>query len=167
MDIVNVYGTVLFTLKTAKSIIELVTAAVNVKANLYGANLYGANLSGADLGGADLSGVKEDYLMRLAMAKNEVQFLYKAILDGKINGELYEGDCACFVGTIAKACNKNYKELDILKPDSNSLTEKWFMIIKKGDNPENSQISAITKEWTEEFMVKNNIPIPTRKVIWE
>jgi len=38
------------------SIAITLAAAINAKANLYGANLYGANLYGADLYGADLRG---------------------------------------------------------------------------------------------------------------
>jgi hypothetical protein len=66
MELKNVYGAVLFTLEAAKTITELVVAAMAAKANLYGAylsganlsgaNLYGANLYGADLSGANLSG---------------------------------------------------------------------------------------------------------------
>jgi uncharacterized protein YjbI with pentapeptide repeats len=45
---------VLFTLESAKTICELVVAAVAAKTNLHGADLYGADLHGADLHGADL-----------------------------------------------------------------------------------------------------------------
>ena len=135
-------------------------------ANLSGANLSGANLSGADLSDANLSDIKEDYFKKLALQPKEVSGLYKAIIDGLINGSTYSGDCACFVGTIANVAHVNYKFLPNLKPDSSSLTEKWYLAIKKGDTPENSSVSKITAEWTEEFMRENGIAVPTRKVIW-
>ena len=56
MEIKSSAGAVLFSLETARTIVELVSAAVKVKTNLSGANLYGANLSGANLSGANLSG---------------------------------------------------------------------------------------------------------------
>jgi uncharacterized protein YjbI with pentapeptide repeats len=56
MEIKNVFGDVLFALEGAKSVLELVTAAVSAKRSLRGADLRGADLSGADLRGADLSG---------------------------------------------------------------------------------------------------------------
>jgi hypothetical protein len=56
MEIKNIAGDVLFALDGAKTICELVVAAVRVRANLSGANLSGANLRGAYLTGANLRG---------------------------------------------------------------------------------------------------------------
>jgi Pentapeptide repeats (8 copies) len=56
MEIRSLSGTVLFALETAKTVFELVTAAVAAKKSLYGANLQGAYLQGANLHGADLRG---------------------------------------------------------------------------------------------------------------
>ena len=59
MEIKNLSGQVIFVLKTAKTISELVSAAVQATdlrwAYLRGADLRGADLSGAHLSGADLS----------------------------------------------------------------------------------------------------------------
>jgi uncharacterized protein YjbI with pentapeptide repeats len=54
MDILSTTGQVLFS-APAKTIKELVEAAVRAKASLRGANLISADLSWADLSGADLS----------------------------------------------------------------------------------------------------------------
>jgi uncharacterized protein YjbI with pentapeptide repeats len=61
MEIKSLSGTVLFALETAKTVRELVTAAVTAKkslgdADLQGAYLHDANLRGADLQGANLQG---------------------------------------------------------------------------------------------------------------
>ena len=142
-------------------------------ANLDGANLDGANLDGANLKGAYLEGVylegaylegvyleganlsriKYDFFGRLLTQKNETEALKQAIVEGKVNGSVYEGECCCFVGTIANALKCNYTNLPILKPDPNSPTERWFLGIKKGDAPETNQISKITLEWIEEFQM--------------
>ena len=123
------------------------------RANLSGANLSGANLSGANLSDADLSKIKYDFFGRLLTQKNEAEALKQAIIGGKIDGSAYEGECCCFVGTIANAVKCNYTSLPILKPDASSPTERWFLGIKKGDTHDNSQISKITLEWIEEFQM--------------
>src|SRR5579864_2053424 len=55
MDLLNTYGTVIFT-AAVQTIKELVIKAVSERANLRGANLYGADLRVADLYGANLRG---------------------------------------------------------------------------------------------------------------
>ena len=122
-------------------------------AYLKGANLEGANLEGAYLKDANLSRIKYDFFGRLLTHKNETEALKQAIIEGKVNGSVYEGECCCFVGTIANALKCNYTNLPILKPDPNSPTERWFLGIKKGDAPETNQISKITLEWIEEFQM--------------
>ena len=52
MDIKTIGGTVLFSLETAKTVMELVVAAVMAKKDLRGADLRGADLRGAYLRGA-------------------------------------------------------------------------------------------------------------------
>ena len=86
MELKNVYGAVLFTLEAAKTVTELVVAAVKARANLSGADLSGANLSGADLykanlSGADLSGAN------LSGADLYKANLYKANLSGATNSD--------------------------------------------------------------------------------
>ncbi len=144
------------------------------RANLYGANLDGANLDGANLDGANLYGanlenIKKDFFEKLALAQNEVVGLYKALVDGKIDGSVYHGEFACFVGTIANLRGVDYESLADsinLIANSDSPTERWFMAIQKGDTPEGNKVSKVTKEWLEEFLTGNAIVIPTRTVTW-
>ena len=56
MELKSIYGDVIFALKGAKTILELVSAAVVAKKSLCGAYLGGAYLRGAHLSGAYLSG---------------------------------------------------------------------------------------------------------------
>jgi len=145
-------------------------------ANLYGAylgdadlgnaNLSDADLSGAYLRNANLSGVKADLFAKLLLARGEVLGLYDYLMKGKIDGVCYEGECACFVGTIAKVCGESFKEMkNGLKPDTDSPTEKWFLAIKKGDIPQNNQVSAITAEWLREFMDSEGIIYPKYEIV--
>ena len=135
-------------------------------ADLSYANLRYADLSSANLSYADLRLIKKDFFERLLIAKNEAKGLYDYLQKGLVNGLSYEGECACFVGTVSKITKENYKNLSCgLKPDSNSPTEKWFLAILKGDTPQNSQVSKITCEWIEEFCKEQSINLPKYKIV--
>jgi hypothetical protein len=140
------------------------TGADLYRANLIGADLYRANLIGADLTGADLTGadlneadlseadlsaIRDDVLALLATAPHEVEGLRHVLVDGRVNGLLYEGDCSCLVGTIAKIKGCNY---ELLSPNSNRQAERWALAIQPGHTPANSQIVAITVGWIDEFI---------------
>jgi hypothetical protein len=135
-------------------------------ANLQGANLWGVDLRGVDLRSAKNDDIKKDFFERLILAKAEVPGLYDAIMNGKIDGSAYEGECACFCGTVANVRKEKYKELTCgLKPDSNSPTELWFLAINKGDTPQSNQISDITREWIEEFAKQENIILAKYRLV--
>ena len=122
-------------------------------ANLGGAYLSGANLSGAYLSDANLNGFKTDFFDVLLRAPKEIAGLREYLLAGKVNGSCYEGECACLLGTIANLRHCNYLEIGSgISPNSSRPAEQWFMSIKKGDTPENNQISKITVEWIDEFL---------------
>ena len=141
-------------------------------ANLYRANLYRANLGGADLSGADLSDanlsdanlrganlsdanlskIRDDIYQILDAAPAEVPALIAALKSGEVDGSVYEGKCACLVGTIANARGCNYEELDGIKPNAARPAEIWFYPINEGDTPANNQVCAITVEWCETWL---------------
>jgi hypothetical protein len=119
-------------------------------ANLTRANLAGANLAGADLTGANLRVIKHDVWGVLLLNKNEVPYLRQAIIDGKVDGSAYSGECSCLCGTLAKAKGINDgKSLAIA--DSSSPAERFFLAIKRGDTPETNPVSKIVLGWIEEF----------------
>ncbi|MGC4033635.1 MAG: pentapeptide repeat-containing protein [Tepidisphaeraceae bacterium] len=121
-------------------------------ANLRGANLGGANLSGADLSGANLSVIRDDLWAVLSAAPREVEGLRAAIVEGRIDGSTYTGECACLVGTIANVRHENYEELGALKPNGSRPIERFFLSINKGDTPETSQFSKLALQWTDEWL---------------
>ena len=86
MELKNIYGDVIFATESAKTVLELVTAARAAKASLDGANLDGANLDGANLDGASLYGASLDgaslYGASLNGASLDRASLYGANLDG-------------------------------------------------------------------------------------
>ena len=140
------------------------------RADLTRANLAYANLTGANLACANLIDVKNDFIKKITKAKSEAAGLYRAILDGRIDGSCYEGECACFVGTIANVRGVYYKKLGDeigIKANSSSPVERLFMAIKKGDSPENNPVSKIVSEWIVDWAKDNGVKLPTRRVVWE
>ncbi len=70
--------------------------------------------------------------------------------EGKIKGTCYEGECCCFVGTIANIQGKSFDNITI-KPNISSAVERWFLQFKEGDTPENSKAMKLTMDWIEEL----------------
>ncbi|OAS19283.1 pentapeptide repeat-containing protein [Paenibacillus oryzisoli] len=125
-------------------------------ANLSYANLSYANLSGANLSGANLRRAKEDVLKIISITPNEIPGLLDALKNGRVDGSVYEGECACLVGTIANVRKCNYTELKGIEPDSRRPAERLFLAIKRGDTPENNPISKLVVEWIEEWQAEND-----------
>ena len=117
-------------------------------ANLTGANLRYANLEGLDLEDVNLEPIKKDMFEVLSRAIPEIPMLKKAIIDGRINGSTYTGECACLCGTIEKGGRFN-GACDMR--DSERPIERFFLGIGVGDTPETSQFSKLALEWIEEF----------------
>ncbi|SFH98451.1 pentapeptide repeat-containing protein [Planctomicrobium piriforme] len=130
-------------------------------ANLYGANLYGANLDGANLYGANLDGanldhIRQDLILAILQLPDEIPFLRQAIVDGKIDGSTYSGECACLAGTMAHACHLPWDEFESLKKmpiNASSPRELWFTNLKPGDTPETSEVAKITLQWVDEALL--------------
>ena len=128
------------------------------KANLSKADLSWANLSWADLSKANLSVIKADMFYVLLNSLPELKFLKQNIIDGNIDGSTYEGECACLSGTLIKGAKiTNGKQAkEVIKKimdcrDSSRPIERFFLGIKIGDKPKNSQFSKLALEWIEEF----------------
>jgi len=126
-------------------------------ANLRRADLRRANLSGAYLIDADLSYAKEDIFEIISITPNEVSGLLESLKNGKIDGSVYQGECACLVGTIANLRGCEYGEIEGIKPDSDRPAERLFLSIKRGDTPENNPISKLVVEWIEEWLTQNQV----------
>ena len=130
--------------------------------DLSGSDLRDSDLSGSDLRNSDLSGsdlrnsnlrysdltpIRDDFWAVLSSVPSEVAELRTKLMAGEINGSTYTGDCACLVGTIAKARNCKYDEIPGLSPNSSRPIEKFFTAITPGKTPENCQPAKLVLEW--------------------
>lgn len=71
-------------------------------------------------------------------------FLKQSLLEGKVDGSTYEGDCACLVGTLGKADSGTEavcSAIPFYKKGTHNAGENWFLNIKKGDTPETNAFS--------------------------
>ena len=95
---------------------------------------------------------KTDFFDTLLRAPKEINGLRNALVEGRVNGSIYEGACACLKGTIANIRQCHYEELGAgMVCDSSLPAEQWFAMIKEGDTPENNQASRLSVEWLDEF----------------
>ncbi|MGH2505836.1 MAG: pentapeptide repeat-containing protein [Ktedonobacteraceae bacterium] len=131
-------------------------------ADLQGAYLQGADLRSADLRSAYLQGaylqpIKQDFFEVLLAVPNEI-----ALVEGRVNGRVYEGDCACLVGTIANLRKCEYTKIEGLAPQGSRPIERFFLGIETGDTPADNQFSKIAVDWIDEFSSKLDADVASR-----
>lgn len=136
----------------ADSLGGAVEKAVGDKISLRDANLRAADLSYANLRAAILTPVRDDLWAVLSAAPKEVEGLRLALIEGRIDGSQYTGDCCCLVGTIANVRSCDYHDLGLLKPNAQRPSERFFLGIKKGDRPDTNQFSKLALEWIDTWL---------------
>jgi uncharacterized protein YjbI with pentapeptide repeats len=121
-------------------------------ADLRSANLRSANLSSADLYGMTLDKLPQDFINQcsrdilfiLGCLKAEVPALRKSLIDGKVDGTQYQGECACLIGTLANAdggLEKVCSAIPFYERGTHNYGEMWFLNIREGDTPETNEFS--------------------------
>jgi uncharacterized protein YjbI with pentapeptide repeats len=123
-------------------------------ANLDRVAMYNAILDRVDLRKANLRKIKMDFYKVLDKAKPEVEGLKQALLEGRVDGTVYKGECACLIGTIAHLRGASTKQLEGIIPNASRPIEEWFYGIREKDTPETNQFSAIAVEWIDEYLQK-------------
>jgi len=129
------------------------------EATLRGANLSGAYLSGAQVSyealvSANTSAIARDVWDVLERARDEADGLLKALREGRVDGGVYGGTCACLVGTLAKLRGCKYDALPGIVPSPSRPAEMWFMAIREGDTPESSPFSRLSAGWIEQWQAQ-------------
>ena len=115
-------------------------------------NATRVELYGYDMGfkSFSLRRIQKDLYRILNRFPNEVPAVLQALRDGRVNGNMYIGKCACLIGTIANAQDKDISEFyGYTNPDS--PIENWFLCIHMGDSPKNSLQCAVTEGWILEW----------------
>ena len=152
-------GSVLFEYeKEDNTIKETLLAAIRAGSNLRGSDLRDSDLRGSDLRGSDLTPIKDDFFAVLIRSIPEIKYLKQNIIEGKIDGSTYEGECSCLSGTLHRGAVKHNgpKEKIIVKQildcrNASRPIERFFLGIKRGDTPETNQFSKLALEWLNEF----------------
>ena len=103
---------------------------------------------------------RDDIWATLSALPHEILIVREALLLGLVNGSVYEGECACLVGTMAKAIGKNFNQIKGLVPHATRPSEMWFRNIRPGDTPENNQFSALAVKWIDELLGNWGVVIP-------
>ena len=126
--------------------------AVLRDADLRDADLEGANLRDADLRGAVITQLADyvnqcsrDMLFIFEHLKSELPGLRKALVEGRIDGTKYQGDCACLIGTLGKldgGITKVCKAIPFYEMGLQNYSEQWFWQIRRGDTPKDNQFAA-------------------------
>jgi hypothetical protein len=128
------------------------TGANLTDANLTGANFYRANLTGANLTDANLTGAYQDFIQKCMARPAELVGLRAALVEGRVSGTCYEGECACFVGTLANVAGVHYTRLEGIVPNSGSPIERLFFAISEGDTPETNVVSRLVVGWLDNLL---------------
>lgn len=116
-----------------------------------GVDLRDINLRDVNMSGVDLRDAKEDFYQIINLTPNEVPGLRAALVDARIDGSTYHGDCCCLVGTVANLRGCKYDSIAGVKPDVDRPAERLFMAIRKDDTPETNRVSAIVVGWIDEW----------------
>ncbi len=147
-----------------EAVIKLVNQGVDLAeadlrdAQLDLASLDGASLDRASLVGARLDPIRNDFFAVLSFAPAEVPALIAALNEGRVNGSCYsDGECGCLIGTLAIASGTDPHDKDGcevvhgLNGNSERPAERFFMAIKRGHTPENSQFAKLARDWAQEW----------------
>jgi hypothetical protein len=120
----------------------------------------------------DLAAVKEDFLSVVSKLPGEVPYLRLALIEGRIDGSVYYGECACLKGTLARKAagftfnTVNWAVLYIVCAlgmrcsVADSQAEQFFYHITKGDTPATNPYSAVVLDWLDEFLVGERVGKP-------
>jgi len=131
-------------------------------AELPGARLIGTDradltatvLGLANLRSSELEAIREDLWAVLSLAALEVPAIRAALVEGRVDGGTYYGECACLLGTIANARGCDIYSLESLRPAPDRLIEHFFLRINRGDRLRANPISRLIVQWIDEWRAR-------------
>ena len=102
---------------------------------------------------------RQDIRKILALAPSEVVGVRDALVADKINGNLYEGECCCLVGTIAKLRGISvqtqcwfYPLERAIRADPERPAEQFFASIREDETPETNGYAKLALSWIDEWI---------------
>jgi hypothetical protein len=103
-----------------------------------------------------LADVRTDVFEVMGKSPLEVPALRLALKAGNVDGSTYNGECGCLLATLATARGLRYDKIPGLEPNSARPSERFYLLISKGDTPETSWAAAMADQWAAEFEVENS-----------
>jgi len=119
-----------------------------------GARLTSTYFRGISLWDANFDTIREDLWTVLSLAPREVPAIRAALVEGRVEGGTYYGECACLIGTIANARGCDVYSLGRLGPAPSRPIECFFLGIDRGDTPQTSPIAELVVEWIDEWRAR-------------
>ena len=107
----------------------------------------------------ELEAGRQDLWAVLSSATQEVSALRAALVEGRIDGGTYYGECACLIGTIANARGCDVYRLASLGPAPDRPIEQLFMRINRGDTPQNNPTANLIVQWIDEWCALHREPL--------
>lgn len=120
-------------------------------ADFTGVDLCNAEIPLKVLRQANLTSIRDDIWAVLCASPHEAYAIREALMEGRVDGWAYTGECACLIGTIANARHCDFEEIPGLIPDSYRPAESFFYAIKPGDTPRNSPFAKLVIEWIDQW----------------
>jgi hypothetical protein len=112
-----------------------------------------ARLKHTGVTSAELKAARQDLWAVLSLAPQEAPAIEKALLEGRVDGGTYYGECACLIGTIANARGCDVYSLGALRPAPDRPIEHLFMRISRGDTPQNNPVAKLIVQWIQNWCV--------------
>jgi hypothetical protein len=137
-------GVVLYHSAQAETAGEAIAEAIATGRSRF---LRGADPRDADARSERLIRFRDDIWTVLSSSPAEVPAVLQALRKGRIEGSVYSGECACLVGTLAKARRCNYDKIPGLVPYPFRDAERFFTNIHAGDTPKNSVFAKLAYDW--------------------
>jgi hypothetical protein len=105
----------------------------------------------------DLAAVKQDLHKVLELAPWEAESVRLAVIQGKVDGRTYGGECCCVKGIIAQNLGIETSQINRfygIMPDAHSPMEEFLYNIVPGDTPETSAYSKFILDCLDEFIAE-------------
>jgi hypothetical protein len=120
---------------------------------------------------------RDDILSFVEKNPDQIPGLLSALIEGRVNGRDYFGECSCLLGTIAslklghtatkldipdqfkdsEGFKSGFLELVGRTPRESSYAESWFYEITPGDTPKNNPYSCLAVKWIATYAEEKGI----------